>query len=141
FRSVTYITVDNSAMAAGYIAHNFFGTPSAKLKIVGVTGTNGKTTVATLLYKLITVLENKCGLISTVENRVGEELLPASFTTPDAVTLNALLKQMADAGCEYVFMESSSHAVHQHRMAGIHFSGAGLTNITYDHLDSHNTLS
>jgi len=137
---ITYITVDNSAMAAGHIAHNFFGSPSAKLKIVGVTGTNGKTTVATLLYKLFTVLENKCGLISTVENRVGEELLPASFTTPDAVTLNALLKQMADAGCEYVFMESSSHAVHQHRMAGIHFSGAIFTNITHDHLDYHQTF-
>lgn len=137
---ITYISVDNSAMAAGYIAHNFFGTPSAKLKIVGVTGTNGKTTVATLLYKLFTVLESKCGLISTVENKIGDQLLPASFTTPDAITLNALLKQMVDAGCEYVFMESSSHAVHQHRMAGIHFSGAIFTNITHDHLDYHQTF-
>ncbi len=110
------------------------------LKLVGVTGTNGKTTIATLLYKLFTRLGYTCGLISTVENRIGEEVLAATHTTPDAISLNALLKQMADNGCAYVFMETSSHAVHQHRIAGLQYAGGIFSNITHDHLDYHKTF-
>jgi UDP-N-acetylmuramoyl-L-alanyl-D-glutamate--2,6-diaminopimelate ligase len=135
-----YVQVENSAEAAGYIASNFFGQPSEKMKVVGVTGTNGKTTIATLLYKLFTSLGYTCGLISTVENRIGEKILTAAYTTPDAVSLNALLKQMADEGCTHVFMENSSHAIHQHRSTGIRFTGAIYSNITHDHLDYHKTF-
>ena len=137
---VTYVQVDNSAAAAGLIAHNFFGQPSGKLKLVGVTGTNGKTTIATLLYKLFTSLGYKCGLLSTVENKIGDKIIAATHTTPDAVSLNALLKQMADEGCSYAFMESSSHAIHQHRITGLHFAGGLFSNITHDHLDYHKTF-
>jgi len=137
---VTYVQVDNSAMAAGLIAHNFFGQPSEKLKLVGVTGTNGKTTIATLLYKLFTSLGYKCGLLSTVENKIGDSVLAATHTTPDAISLNALLKQMADAGCTHAFMESSSHAIHQHRITGLRFAGGLFSNITHDHLDYHKTF-
>lgn len=137
---ITYIKTDNSAEAAGIIAHNFYDQPSQKLKLVGVTGTNGKTTIATLLYKLFTCLGYSCGLISTVENQINGEVIPATHTTPDAIALNALLKQMADAGCEYVFMEVSSHAIHQHRIAGLHFAGGLFSNITHDHLDYHKTF-
>jgi UDP-N-acetylmuramoyl-L-alanyl-D-glutamate--2,6-diaminopimelate ligase len=135
--SITYVQVENSAAAAGYMAHNFYGQASEKLKLVGVTGTNGKTTIATLLYKLFTALGYKCGLLSTVENHIGDKILPATHTTPDQVTLNQLIKQMLDEGCTHVFMESSSHAVHQNRIAGLHFAGGLFSNITHDHLDYH----
>jgi UDP-N-acetylmuramoyl-L-alanyl-D-glutamate--2,6-diaminopimelate ligase len=137
---VVYVQVENSAAAAGYIAHNFFDRPSEKMKVVGVTGTNGKTTVATLLYKLFTSLGYQCGLLSTVENRVGNKVVSATHTTPDAISLNVLLKQMADEGCSYVFMEVSSHAIHQHRITGLQFTSGIFTNITHDHLDYHKTF-
>lgn len=137
---ITYVQSENSAEAAGLLAHNFFDQPSAKLKLVGVTGTNGKTTIATLLYKLFTCLGYQCGLVSTVENMIAGKVIPSTHTTPDAISLNALLKQMADEGCEYVFMEVSSHAVHQRRIAGLQFAGALFSNITHDHLDYHKTF-
>lgn len=137
---IVYVQVANSAEAAGYMASNFYGKPAEKMKLVGVTGTNGKTTIATLLYKLFTILGYQCGLISTVENRIGDEVLPARYTTPDAISLNALLKQMLDKGCTHVFMENSSHAIHQHRTTGVFFSGAIFSNITHDHLDYHKTF-
>jgi UDP-N-acetylmuramoyl-L-alanyl-D-glutamate--2,6-diaminopimelate ligase len=138
--NITYIQVDNSAIAAGCISHNFYGEPSTKIKLVGVTGTNGKTTIATLLFKLFLALDYKCGLISTVQNQIGNTIIPATHTTPDAISLNALLKQMAIEGCDYVFMEVSSHAIHQHRIAGLQFAGALFSNITHDHLDYHKTF-
>jgi UDP-N-acetylmuramoyl-L-alanyl-D-glutamate--2,6-diaminopimelate ligase len=110
------------------------------MKVIGVTGTNGKTTVAVLLYKLFSALGHTCGLISTIQNKIGREVLPSTHTTPDAISLNALMARMAEAGCEYVFMECSSHAIHQHRIAGIEFTGALFTNITHDHLDYHGTF-
>jgi UDP-N-acetylmuramoyl-L-alanyl-D-glutamate--2,6-diaminopimelate ligase len=137
---ITYIEVDNSAIAAGFISHNFYGQPSEKIKLVGVTGTNGKTTIATLLFKLFTALGYQCGLISTVQNQIGAAIIPATHTTPDAVSLNALLKQMTDEECSYVFMEVSSHAIHQQRIAGLQFTGALFSNITHDHLDYHKTF-
>jgi UDP-N-acetylmuramoyl-L-alanyl-D-glutamate--2,6-diaminopimelate ligase len=137
---VVYVQVENSAAAAGYMAHNFFGQPSEKMKVVGVTGTNGKTTIATLLYKLFTSLGYKCGLLSTVENHIGDKVVPATHTTPDAISLNALLKQMAGEGCTHVFMESSSHAIQQHRITGLQFAGGLFSNITHDHLDYHKTF-
>lgn len=137
---VTYVQTTDSAEAAGILAHNFYGRPSTKLKLVGVTGTNGKTTVATLLYKLFTCLGYSCGLVSTVENMIAGKVIPSTHTTPDAISLNALLKQMADEGCEYAFMEVSSHAVHQRRIAGLEFAGGLFTNITHDHLDYHKTF-
>lgn len=137
---VVYIQVENSAVAAGYISHNFYGEPSLKLKLVGVTGTNGKTTIATLLWKLFSALGYKCGLISTVQNQIGDQVVSATHTTPDAISVNKLMKQMLDASCEYVFMECSSHAIHQHRIAGLHFAGALFSNITHDHLDYHKTF-
>lgn len=137
---VVYVQVENSAAAAGYMAHNFFGQPSHDMKLVGVTGTNGKTTIATLLYKLFTALGYKCGLISTVENQVGDKAIPATHTTPDAISLNRLLKQMTDANCTHAFMEVSSHAIHQHRITGLQFTGGLFSNITHDHLDYHKTF-
>lgn len=137
---VTYVQTNNSAEAAGLIAHNFYDQPTTKLKLVGVTGTNGKTTIATLLYKLFTCLGYKCGLLSTVENQIAGKLIPATHTTPDAISLNALLRQMIDEGCEYAFMEVSSHAVDQRRIAGLEFTGALFSNITHDHLDYHKTF-
>ena len=134
---VTYIQVQNSAAAAGMMAHNFYGNPSEKLKLTGITGTNGKTTIATVLYKLFTSLGYHCGLLSTVQNQVGNKILDATHTTPDAVSLNKLLAQMADEGCEYVFMEVSSHAIHQHRVEGLQFTGGIFSNISHDHLDYH----
>ncbi len=130
----------HSAEAAGYMAHNYFGQPSEKLKLVGVTGTNGKTTIATLLFKLFSKLGYSCGLLSTVENHIGNNILPATHTTPDAISLNALLRQMVDEGCSHVFMETSSHAVHQHRITGLQFTGGLFSNITHDHLDYHKTF-
>lgn len=138
--AVTYIQVKNAHEAAAYIAHNFYDEPSKKLKLVGVTGTNGKTTIVTLLFKLFSGLGYKCGLISTVQNQIANEIIPSTHTTPDAISLNALLKQMADAGCTHVFMECSSHAIHQHRITGLHFAGGIFSNITHDHLDYHKTF-
>jgi UDP-N-acetylmuramoyl-L-alanyl-D-glutamate--2,6-diaminopimelate ligase len=138
--TVTYVQVENSGSAAGYMSHNFYGQPSEKLVLVGVTGTNGKTTIATLLFQLFTALRYKCGLISTVHNIIGARIVPATHTTPDAIQLNALIKQMMDEGCTHVFMEVSSHALHQHRTTGLNFSGAIFSNITHDHLDYHKTF-
>jgi len=138
---ITYVEVENSAKAAGYISHRFFGEPSEKLKLIGITGTNGKTTIATLLFKLFSFLGYKCGMISTVQNQVGDEILEATHTTPDAITLNSLLKQMADKKCTHVFMECSSHAIQQQRIAGLLYSGAIFTNITHEHLDYHKTFN
>ncbi len=140
YEKATYVTVKNSAQSLGVIAANFFGNPSQKLKLVGVTGTNGKTTVATLLYKLFGSLGNRCGLISTVEYRVIDEVLPATHTTPDPIQLNELLNKMTAAGCTYAFMEVSSHAIDQDRVAGLTFAGGIFTNITHDHLDYHKTF-
>jgi len=137
---VTYVQTSNSAEAAGVIAHNFYDQPTTKLKLVGVTGTNGKTTIATLLYKLFSCLGYKCGLLSTVENQIAGKVIPSTHTTPDAVSLNALLKQMVEEGCEYAFMEVSSHAIDQRRIAGLEFVGALFSNITHDHLDYHKTF-
>ncbi len=137
---VTYIQVENSAIAAGFISHNFYGEPSLKLKLVGVTGTNGKTTIATILWKLFAALGYKCGLVSTVQNQIGEQVIPSTHTTPDAINVNQLIGQMAVAGCEYVFMECSSHAIHQNRITGLQFTGALFSNITHDHLDYHKTF-
>lgn len=137
---VVYLQVQDSAAAAAYMAHNLYGQPSEKLKLVGVTGTNGKTTIATLLYKLFTSLGYTCGLISTVENRIGTTVQPATHTTPDAVSLNQLLAQMLEAGCSHVFMEVSSHALYQHRVTGLQFAGGLFSNITHDHLDYHKTF-
>lgn len=137
---ITYVQVENSAAAAGYMSHNFYGEPSSKLKLVGVTGTNGKTTVVTLLRNLFTSLGYTCGLISTVQNQVGSRVIEATHTTPDAISLNKLLREMLDEGCEYVFMECSSHAIQQHRITGLLFTGAIFTNITHDHLDYHKTF-
>ena len=137
---MVYVQVENSAIAAAWMANNFFAKPSSKLKVVGVTGTNGKTTIATLLYKLFTSLGYHCGLISTVENRIGSRVITATHTTPDAISLNKLLREMADEGCTHVFMETSSHALHQHRVEGVDFAGALFSNITHDHLDYHQTF-
>ena len=138
--SVAYIKVENAASAAGIIAANFYGNPSEKLEIIGVTGTNGKTTITTLLFNLFTKLGNRCGLISTVENIIVDVVSPATHTTPDVISLNQLLAQMVAQQCTYVFMEVSSHALHQKRSEGLHFKGAIFSNITHDHLDYHKTF-
>ncbi|XOV91230.1 MAG: UDP-N-acetylmuramoyl-L-alanyl-D-glutamate--2,6-diaminopimelate ligase [Bacteroidota bacterium] len=137
---VTYVSVDNSAKAVGIIASNFYDNPSQKITLVGVTGTNGKTTTVTLLFDLFKNLGYKAGMLSTVENKIDNEILPAQFTTPDSIQLNQLLGQMVKAGCTHCFMEVSSHALIQHRVAGVTFSGAIFTNITHDHLDYHKTF-
>jgi UDP-N-acetylmuramoyl-L-alanyl-D-glutamate--2,6-diaminopimelate ligase len=139
-QGVTYLQVSNAHEAVAYLAHQFYGEPSRRVKLIGVTGTNGKTTIATLLYKLFTELGHTCGLISTVQNHIGKDIIPATHTTPDAVSLNALLHKMAEAGCTHVFMECSSHAIHQHRITGLHFAGGLFSNITHDHLDYHKTF-
>ncbi len=138
--SVTFIRVPDSSEALGEVAANFYDNPSRDLKLVGITGTNGKTTTATLLHELFTKLGYKVGLISTVENKIGERILPSSYTTPHAISLNAILADMKSEGCEYVFMEVSSHAIDQRRIAGISFVGGVFTNITHDHLDYHKTF-
>ncbi len=138
--NITYIKVINSAESLGIIAANFAGNPSAKLKLIGITGTNGKTTVATLLFKLFRELGFNTGLLSTVQNQVNDEIIPATHTTPDPVALNNLLALMLQKGCAYCFMEVSSHAVAQHRIAGLTFTGGVFTNITHDHLDFHKTF-
>ena len=138
---VTYVKVDNSAYVLGVAASNFFGNPSEKMRLVGVTGTNGKTTIATLLYRLFTDAGYNCGLLSTIENIVNREVIPSTHTTPDPIELNALLQQMVERGCEYAFMEVSSHSVSQDRIAGLHFAGGIFTNLTHDHLDYHKTMA
>lgn len=138
--STTYVEVAGSAVAAGLIAASFFGHPSRKMKIVGITGTNGKTTIATLLYQLFEKLGHKTGLISTVQNQIHDTVLASTHTTPDAISIQSLLAKMVEAGCTHAFMEVSSHAVHQHRIAGITFAGGVFTNITHDHLDYHKTF-
>jgi UDP-N-acetylmuramoyl-L-alanyl-D-glutamate--2,6-diaminopimelate ligase len=137
---VTYVQVENASEAAGLMAHYFYGEPTTKINLVGVTGTNGKTTVATILFNLFTKLGFTCGLISTVENKIATKIIPSTHTTPDAINLNALLKQMVEEGCDYVFMECSSHAIYQQRIAGLVFKGGIFTNITHDHLDYHKTF-
>ena len=138
--NVTWIRVPDSSRALGIASSNFFGNPSASLKLVGVTGTNGKTTIATLLYRMFTGLGYKCGLFSTVCNFIDEKKLPATHTTPDPVVLNRTLAEMVSAGCDYAFMEVSSHSVDQQRIAGLEFAGAIFTNLTHDHLDYHKTF-
>jgi UDP-N-acetylmuramoyl-L-alanyl-D-glutamate--2,6-diaminopimelate ligase len=137
---ITYVRVADTAEALGWMASSFYGHPSRRLEIVGVTGTNGKTTTMTLLHDLFQGLGHRAGLLSTVENRVGEQVLPATHTTPDPLAIHRLLSEMAEAGCGYAFMEVSSHAAHQRRIAGIHFRGAVFTNLTRDHLDYHKTF-
>ncbi len=139
--AVTYVKVDNSAYVLGVGASNFLGNPSKKLKLVGVTGTNGKTSIATLLYWLFTEAGYNCGLLSTIENIVNRDVVPSTHTTPDPIALNTLLQQMVNKGCEYAFMEVSSHSVAQERIAGLHFAGGIFTNLTHDHLDYHKTMA
>ena len=137
---VTYVVVASTEEAAGPVATLFYGDPSRKLKLVGVTGTNGKTTIATLLYEMFRRMGHKCGLLSTVCNYIDGERLAATHTTPDPIELNSLLGRMADAGCEYAFMECSSHAIAQRRIGGLAFAGGIFTNLTRDHLDYHKTF-
>ncbi len=137
---VTYVQVPSTIEVAGVLATTFQNNPSEKLKLVGVTGTNGKTTIATLLYNMFRKMGHKCGLLSTVCNYIEDEAIPADHTTPDPIELNRLLRRMADAGCEYVFMECSSHAIDQKRIGGLKFAGGIFTNLTRDHMDYHKTV-
>lgn len=137
---VTYIKVHDASVALGIVAGNFYDNPSETIILVGVTGTNGKTTTVTLLFNLFKKLGYSVGLLSTVKNQINNEVIPATHTTPDSIQLNALLRQMLDKGCTHCFMEVSSHAIMQNRISGIHFSGAVFTNITHDHLDYHKTF-
>lgn len=139
--TITYIVVNNSAEALGYIAANFYDNPSEKMKVIAVTGTNGKTTTATLLYQVCRSLGKKAGLLSTVVNKINDKEISATHTTPDAISLQKLLSEMEEAGCEYCFMEASSHALHQHRLTGTKITGAIFSNITHDHLDYHKTFN
>ncbi|MFM8242682.1 MAG: Mur ligase family protein, partial [Crocinitomicaceae bacterium] len=141
FDDANVMEVADSAYALGVSACNFYDHPSKNLKLVGITGTNGKTTTTTLLHSLFLQLGAKAGLLSTVVNKIGEEEIPSTHTTPDPVQLNLLLRKMVDQGCGYCFMEVSSHAIHQHRIAGLDFTGAVFTNITHDHLDYHQTFA
>lgn len=138
---VTYYIVENSAEALGYAASEFYGRPSEKLRLVGVTGTNGKTTIATLLYRLFYNAGYPCGLLSTIENRINNIVVPSTHTTGDQLQINEMLSRMVEAGCEYAFMEVSSHAVDQDRIAGLRFEGGIFTNLTHDHLDYHKTVA
>jgi len=140
FPEITYVLVPDSHEALGIIASNFYDNPSEKLKLIGITGTNGKTTTSTMLYDLLRLLGYKVGLLSTVENKINDEIVPSTHTTPDAVSFNRLLVKMIDAGCTYCFMEVSSHALHQHRVTGAKFAGAVYTNLSHDHLDYHKTF-
>lgn len=137
---ITYIKVENSAVALGYLASEWYGNPSRELKLVGVTGTNGKTTTATLIYEMARLMGNKAGLLSTVRNYVDDKPYATTQTTPDPLTINRLLREMVDAGCGYAAMEVSSHAADQHRIAGLHFAGAVFSNLTRDHLDYHKSV-
>jgi UDP-N-acetylmuramoyl-L-alanyl-D-glutamate--2,6-diaminopimelate ligase len=138
---VTFVVVSDSDKALGQVADNYYGHPSRRLKLVGITGTNGKTTTVTLLHRLFRNMGHHVGLLSTIVNKIDEEEIPAHHTTPDALELNRLLRQMVDAGCDYCFMEVSSHAVVQKRIAGLTFAGAIFSNITHDHLDFHKTMA
>jgi UDP-N-acetylmuramoyl-L-alanyl-D-glutamate--2,6-diaminopimelate ligase len=138
--NVTYIKVDDSSYSSGVIASNWFGNPSKRLKLVGITGTNGKTTTVTLLFNLFRELGYHTGLLSTILNRIDEEIIPSTHTTPDAIHLNSLLNHMAEKGCSYCFMEVSSHSIVQNRIAGLTFAGGIFSNITHDHLDFHKTF-
>jgi UDP-N-acetylmuramoyl-L-alanyl-D-glutamate--2,6-diaminopimelate ligase len=139
--NITFIQVQNSAESLGYIASNYYDNPSEKLEIVAVTGTNGKTTTATLMYRLARKMGFKSGLLSTVVNVINDREIPATHTTPNAIALNKLLAEMVENGCTYCFMEASSHALHQHRLTGVQIRGALFTNITHDHLDYHKTFN
>lgn len=139
-KNICWIKTGDSAKALGLAASNFFGNPSRSLKLVGVTGTNGKTTIASLLYRMFLKLGYKCGLFSTVCNYINEKELEATHTTPDPVQLNSLLSQMVDEGCDFAFMEVSSHSAHQKRIAGLKFAGGIFSNLTHDHLDYHKTF-
>lgn len=139
-KKVTWIVTDDSAKALGMASSNFFGNPSSSLKLVGVTGTNGKTTIATLLYKMFTALGYRCGLFSTVCNFIDGRELPATHTTPDPVQLNRIMADMVREGCDFAFMEVSSHSADQQRIAGLQFEGGIFTNLTHDHLDYHGTF-
>jgi UDP-N-acetylmuramoyl-L-alanyl-D-glutamate--2,6-diaminopimelate ligase len=139
--SVVYIKVKDSSEAMGLIAAEFYDNPSKKLKLTAVTGTNGKTTVATLLFRLFRAFGHKVGLLSTVQNQINEAIIPSTHTTPDSIRINELMEHMVDEGCEYVFMEASSHAIHQNRVKGLHFTGTVFTNISHDHLDYHETFA
>ena len=138
---VSYVVVEDSTATMADIAAAFYGNPSQQLTLVGVTGTNGKTTIATLLYDMFTAMGYRAGLISTVVYRIGDETLPSTHTTPDVIRLNAMLRRMVDAGCTHCFMEVSSHSVVQQRIRGLHFKGAAFTNLTHDHLDYHGTFA
>ena len=138
--NVAYVVVPDAQAVAGRLATTFYGNPSQRLRLVGVTGTNGKTTIATLLYDLFREMGHKCGLLSTVCNYIDGEAYPSTHTTPDAISLNRLLAQMVEAGCEYAFMEVSSHALAQERVGGLEFAGAIFTNLTRDHMDFHETM-
>lgn len=137
---VTYVKVENTEQVVGQVATTFYGDPTSKMKLVGVTGTNGKTTIATVLYEMFRYMGHKVGLLSTVCNYIDGEAIPTEHTTPDPITLNALLAQMVEAGCEYAFMEVSSHSIVQNRIGGLTFAGGLFTNITRDHLDYHKTF-
>lgn len=139
--SITVVVVESTKEALAIVANNFYDEPSKHIKLVGVTGTNGKTTTTTLLFNLYTGLGFHCGLLSTVVNKIGEREIPSTHTTPDPVSLNALLAEMVEDGCSHCFMEVSSHAIHQHRINDLHFAGAVFTNITHDHLDYHKTFA
>jgi len=134
---ISYIKVENSQEALGHMASTWFDYPSSKIKLIGVTGTNGKTTIATILHQTFSNLGYYCGLLSTIENQIGEQIIPSTHTTPDALSLNQLLANMVSKGCSYCFMEVSSHALNQGRTAGLDFDGAIFTNLTHDHLDYH----
>jgi UDP-N-acetylmuramoyl-L-alanyl-D-glutamate--2,6-diaminopimelate ligase len=137
---VFYFLVKDSAVVLGNLASNFFGNPSSQLQLVGITGTNGKTSATTLLYDVFTNLGFSCALISTVEYRIADEIIPSTHTTPDIIRINEILAKAVAKGCQYAFMEVSSHGIHQHRTQGLQFAVGGFTNITHDHLDYHNTF-
>ena len=139
--TVTYIKVKDSTEAMGLMAAEFYDHPSKKLKVTAITGTNGKTTVATLLFRLFRSFGHNVGLLSTVQNQINETVIPSTHTTPDSIRINELLEHMVEQGCEYAFMEASSHAIHQNRIKGLHFAGVAFTNITHDHLDYHETFA
>lgn len=138
---ITYVQVKNAQVALGVLASNFYDNPTKDLKLVGVTGTNGKTTTTTLLYELFTKLGYACALISTIKIVIDGEVIPSTHTTPDILTLNKMFREAVDRGCEFAFMEVSSHGIHQNRIAGLHFAVAGFNNITHDHLDYHKTFA
>lgn len=138
--NITYIKVKDSSKALAHLASNFYGNPSEKLKLIGVTGTNGKTSVSTLLFDVFKNLGYNSALLSTVEIRIGEEIIPATHTTPDVITINQILAKAVESGCEFAFMEVSSHGISQNRIEGLHFKIAGFTNLTHDHLDYHKTF-